>query len=140
MACIFCSIIAGDAPASLVHRDERVLAFMDTRPVTPGHLLVVPIVHATYLADLDASLGAAMFGVASSIAAGLRRAGLPCTGINLFYADGADAGQEVFHAHLHVIPRTANDGFRVEARAWREPPPDRSLLDAHATAIRQALR
>ena len=108
---------------------------MDIHPVTPGHLLVVPIAHATYLADLEASTGAALFGIASSLAEALRRSGLPCSGINLFYADGVEAGQEVFHAHLHVIPRTTNDGFRVEARAWREPPPQRLTLDAHAAAI-----
>jgi histidine triad (HIT) family protein len=138
--CVFCSIISGDAPASVVHRDGRVVAFMDIRPVTPGHLLVVPIRHATYLADLDDGLGAALFATARSIAAALRSSGLPCSGINLFYADGADAGQEVFHAHLHVIPRTVHDGFRVDARAWCQPPPQRSLLDAHAAAIREALR
>jgi histidine triad (HIT) family protein len=138
VTCVFCAIIAGDAPASIVHRDDRVLAFMDIRPVTPGHLLVVPIAHATYLADVEASTGAALFGVASSLAAALRRSGLPCNGVNLFYADGVEAGQEVFHAHLHVIPRTANDGFRVDASAWREPPPQRSTLDAHAVAIGDA--
>jgi histidine triad (HIT) family protein len=137
---VFCSIITGDAPASVVYRDDYVVAFMDIRPVTPGHLLVVPIVHATYLADLDANIGAALFGVATSVAAALRRSGLPCAGINLFYADGAVAGQEVFHSHLHVIPRTADDGFRVDARAWREPQPQRSALDAHAAAIRDALK
>ena len=136
MTCVFCSIIAGDAPASVVHRDDRILAFMDIRPVTQGHLLVVPIVHATYLADLEPGTGAAMFDVASTLAAALRRSELPCSGINLFYADGAEAGQEVFHAHLHVIPRTGNDGFRVDARAWRDPPPQRSALDEQAAAIR----
>jgi diadenosine tetraphosphate (Ap4A) HIT family hydrolase len=137
---VFCSIVAGDAPASIVRRDDRIVAFMDIHPVTPGHVLVVPTVHATCLADLDVSLGAALFGAASSIAAAIRQSGVPCSGINLLYADGADAGQEVFHAHLHVIPRTANDGFRIDVRAWREPPPDRSVLDVYAATIRDALK
>jgi histidine triad (HIT) family protein len=57
-------------------------------------------------------------------------------GINLFAADGEAAGQEVFHAHLHVIPRFPEDGFSVTAGAWRHPPPARAELDAIAAALR----
>lgn len=98
--CIFCRIIAGQAPASLVYRDDVVAAFMDIRPVNPGHLLVVPSAHATMLADLPKRDGQQMFAVAQQLAAAVRRSGVRCEGVNLFLADGEVAGQEVFHAHF----------------------------------------
>jgi histidine triad (HIT) family protein len=134
--CVFCDIVAGRGPASVVHSDETVLAFLDIRPLTAGHLLVIPRAHAGYLADLDPALGGHMFGVAQRMAAALRRSGLPCDGVNLFLADGAAAFQEVFHVHLHVIPRTAGDGFRIRAK-WRRPA--RAELDSVAAQVRDGL-
>ena len=109
--CGFCRIIAGEAAASFVFRDDRVVAFMDLRPVNVGHLLVIPVRHAVYLADLDDEDGAQMFRVAQQLAAALRGSGLKCEAVNLFLADGEQAGQEVPHVHLHVIPRFRGDGF-----------------------------
>ena len=112
---------------------------MTIEPVTAGHTIVVPNAHRAYLADLDAGTGGHLFVVAMRIAAALRASGLPCDGVNLFYADGAAAFQSVFHAHLHVFARTVGDGFTVAATAWDEPPPCRVGLDAEAEAIRAAL-
>jgi histidine triad (HIT) family protein len=108
---------------------------MDIRPVTPGHLLVIPRRHAPYLADLDEATGARMFVVAQRLAAALRASGLQCEGVNFFLADGEAAFQEVFHAHLHVFPRFAGDSFRISAGWWSVNPP-RAELDAHAATIR----
>jgi histidine triad (HIT) family protein len=66
--CIFCAIVAGIAPASIVYDDAELLAFMDIRPVTPGHLLIIPKPHAPFLADLDGATGARMFTVAMRLA------------------------------------------------------------------------
>jgi len=110
-ACIFCRIVAGEAEASLVYRDEAVTAFMDAHPVAEGHLLVVPNRHASGLIDLDENDAGRMIAAARRLAAALRRSGLPCEGVNLLLADGVAAGQTVFHCHLHVIPRTSRDGF-----------------------------
>lgn len=132
--CIFCQIVAGEAEASIVHDDGEILAFMDIRPVTPGHLLVIPRRHAAHLADLDEATGARMFVVAQRLAAALRASGLRCEGINLFLADGEAAFQEVFHTHLHVIPRFAGDTFRISAD-WSVTP-SRAELDAQAARIR----
>ena len=137
--CVFCDIVAGRAPASTVYRDERVIAFMDTGRVTPGHLMVVPLEHAAGLEDLDPDLGAHAFVVATRLAGAIRRSGLPCEGINLFLADGEAALQEVFHVHLHVIPRWVGDGFTIDSPAWSGPQPSREALDADAAAIRAAL-
>jgi diadenosine tetraphosphate (Ap4A) HIT family hydrolase len=109
--CVFCGIVAGGEPASFVYRDEHVCAFLDIRPVNRGHLLVIPNAHATYLADMASASGTAMFAVAHRLAARLYASGLPCDGVNLLLADGVAAGQEVFHVHLHVIPRVKGDGF-----------------------------
>jgi diadenosine tetraphosphate (Ap4A) HIT family hydrolase len=136
--CVFCEIVAGRALASVVHEDALSMAFLDTRPVTPGHLLVVPKRHASDLAALDAEVGAHLFRVALGTARALRAAELRCEGINLFLADDEAAGQEVFHVHLHVFPRFAGDGFRIEANGSSTP--SRAELDATAASIRDAYR
>jgi len=134
--CVFCDIVAGREPASVVYADETVLALLDIRPLNTGHLMVIPRAHAACLADLDPAVGGHMFAVAQRMAAALRRSGLPCDGVNLFLADGEAAFQEVFHVHLHVIPRTPGDGFRIRAK-WRLA--GRDELDAAAERVRQGI-
>jgi histidine triad (HIT) family protein len=134
--CLFCRLVAGEEEVSLVYEDERTVAFMDIQPVVPGHLLVVPRAHSTYLADLDPEDGAAVFRTGQRAAAALRESSLRCEGVNLFLADGEAAGQDVFHVHLHVIPRHAGDGFGLRL------PPDYSIrpraeLEEAAEAIRR---
>lgn len=137
--CIFCSIVAGAVPASFVHRDEAVCAFLDIRPVNQGHLLVVPNLHATGLADLSPATGARMFETAQRLAAAVRASGLTCEGVNLLLADGAVAGQEVFHVHLHVLPRFDGDGFGFRFPAGYGTVPPRADLDRVAEVIRSHL-
>jgi histidine triad (HIT) family protein len=141
--CIFCGIVAGEAPASFVHRDDQVSAFMDIQPATPGHLLVVPNAHIERVRDLPRPVGEQLFWIALQLARGLMRsrvgaAGGHPEGTNLFVADGEAAGQEVFHAHLHVVPRWTGDGFVVTAEAYDRPPPSRSELQAQAELVRSA--
>ena len=78
-----------------------------------------------------------MFRTGHRLARALRRSGLPCEGVNMFLADGEAAFQEVFHVHLHVFPRTADDGFTIDAR-WRRR--DRAELDASAEQVRLGIR
>jgi diadenosine tetraphosphate (Ap4A) HIT family hydrolase len=134
--CVFCAIVRGEAEASVVHEDDLVLAFMDHRPVTPGHLMVVPKAHAVGLEDLDERAGARIWQAAHRLGRALRRTSLRCEGINLFLADGRAAFQEVFHFHLHVFPRFAGDTFRIDAD-WRERARDE--LDDAAAAVRHGL-
>ncbi|WP_063023343.1 HIT family protein [Nocardia niwae] len=133
---IFADIVAGRAPSSKVYEDDDVLAFMDIRPMTPGHLLVVPKVAARSLAELDPVVGGKLFQVGQRLAAALRTSEVGCDGVNFFLADGVTAGQEVFHVHLHVIPRTAGDGFGLRGRPTS---PRREDLDYLAASIRGAL-
>ncbi len=137
--CIFCQMLAGRQPASVVYRDERCAAFLDIRPVNPGHLLVVPIRHASGLAELDEEDGAQIFRVGRRLAAALRRSGVRCEGVNLFLADGAEAGQEVYHVHLHVLPRYRGDGFGLRFGPGSRQSPPRAELDALAGQIIAAL-
>lgn len=134
--CPFCAMAAGASPASVAYEDDRVIAFMDTGPVNPGHLLVVPRRHAASLADLDEDTGAHLFRVTLRMAAAVRGSGVRCEGVNLFLADGEAAFQEVFHAHVHVFPRFRGDGFRVDAD-WSQRPA-RDELDRVAALIRRA--
>jgi diadenosine tetraphosphate (Ap4A) HIT family hydrolase len=133
---IFSDIVAGRAPASRVYEDHDVVAFMDIRPWTPGHLLVIPRTPARSLAELDPAVGGKLFQVGQRLAAALRASEVGCDGVNFFLADGITAGQEVFHVHLHVIPRTPGDGFglRGTPRSAR-----REDLDYLAGSIRAAL-
>jgi len=137
--CLFCALARREGEVSMVHEDERTVTFMDIQPVVPGHVLVVPRAHATYLADLDPEDGAQLFRAGQRAASALRRADLRCEGVNLFLADGEAAGQDVFHVHLHVIPRYPGDGFGLRL------PPDYSIrpraeLDETAEALRRAWR
>ena len=139
-ACIFCAIIAGEAPASVVYRDAVCCAFMDIQPVNPGHLLVVPLAHAVGLADLDAETGAQLMRVAQRLAGAVRAASeLRCEGVDLLLADGAAAGQEVFHVHLHVIPRYAGDGFGFHFGPDYDRRPARTELERVAALVRGRL-
>jgi histidine triad (HIT) family protein len=134
--CIFCQVLAGTVPASFVYRDDRVAAFMDIQPVNFGHVLVVPVRHAPYVGDLTAEEAAAIMRVAHRTVAALRHSTLRCEGINLLLGDGEAAMQEVFHAHLHVIPRFKGDGFglRFDQEYYTRRPP-REELDRQAAEL-----
>ncbi len=134
--CIFCSIIAGHQAASVVYEDAIVCAFLDINPVNPGHVLVVPKTHLPCVADMDEVVGGHLFKVSMRLDRTLRRSGLRCDGVNLFLADGVEAGQEVPHVHIHVIPRFEGDVFRIEAD-WSARP-SRPELDHYAEQLRHA--
>jgi histidine triad (HIT) family protein len=138
-ACIFCKIINKESPASVVYEDEAFLAFMDIRPVNPGHLLVIPKKHVASLAEMNADECGRLFAAAHKLAAAVRESGVRCEGVNLHLADGAAAGQEVFHVHAHVFPRFAADGFGFRFGRGYAHPPERRLLNEHAEGIRAAL-
>jgi histidine triad (HIT) family protein len=134
--CIFCGILSGELPSSMVYQDDVCTAFMDIQPVNPGHVLVIPNRHAAFLADLDEDTGAHMFRIAQRLAQALRDSGVQCEGVNLFLADGEAAMQEIFHVHLHVFPRYAGDGFSLTFSPAYFDRPDRSELDEVAEKIR----
>jgi len=138
--CVFCKILSGELEVSMVYQDDRCSAFMDIQPVNPGHTLVVPNRHASNLAELDEEEGAQLFRVAQPIAAALRKSGVKCEGVNFFLADGEAAGQEVFHVHLHILPRYVGDGFGLRFGPHYANKPGRQELNETADRIRNALQ
>lgn len=133
--CPFCAIVAGEASASVVHETPDALAFLDVNPANPGHTLVVPREHADGLADLPLDVGRDLFAVGQRVAAALRETVDP-GGINLLLADGEAAGQEVFHVHLHVVPRYVDDDVVF---GWSPQATTREELDAVAAELRGRL-
>ncbi len=136
---IFSQILAGEAEVSWIAREHGVAAFMDLHPVNPGHALVVPERPAVGLADLDPEDGRQMFAMAQRVAAAIRASDIPCDGINLILADGEHAGQEVFHVHLHVIPRVEGDAFGFQHAPDYPRAERRNVLDEQAVEITNKL-
>ncbi|UCZ54324.1 HIT family protein [Bacillus shivajii] len=109
--CIFCKIINGDIPSSKVYEDDHVLAFLDLSQVTKGHTLVIPKKHEENIYELSEDTAKQLFAVVPKIANAIKEAYEPL-GMNVLNNNGKDAGQSVFHYHLHLIPRYGKgDGF-----------------------------
>jgi histidine triad (HIT) family protein len=123
----------------MVYQDEVCAAFMDIQPVNAGYVLVIPRRHARHLIDLDEQIGGHLFQIAQRLAGAVRESGVRCDGVNVFLADGEAAGQDVFHVHLHVIPRYEGDGFGFKFNPDYFVRPSRSELDDIAASIEGAL-
>ena len=107
--CIFCQIVAGEIPSSVIYEDDDVLAFMDIGPIIKGHALVIPKLHFDSIMETPDAVVAKLHVVAKRIALAQMNA-LGADGVNVMQNNGAAAGQEVPHLHVHVIPRYSNDG------------------------------
>jgi histidine triad (HIT) family protein len=119
--------------------DTDVVAFLDIQPVNAGHLLVVPRDHFESLEDIPPALAMHLFEVAMQLAPVVKQVA-GADGLNLVVNSGAAAGQDVFHYHVHVIPRRADDGFDIPLPFAGSAMPDRTVLDANAARIISALR
>ena len=137
--CIFCDIVNGKAPSSMIYQDKKCSVFMDIQPVNEGHILIIPNKHATYLDDLDPDIGAHIFYIGQKMASAIRKSDIRCEGINFFIADGVEAGQEVFHVHLHVIPRFEGDGFGLKYGKTNFIKRTRLELDKTASKIKNLI-
>lgn len=137
--CIFCQIIAGESPVSKIYEDDTLLAFMDIQPVNKGHVLIIPKQHEELITSLDDQTISRMMVLANKINKAIRRSAVRCEGINLLLADGEAAGQDVFHAHLHLIPRFSNDGFGFVFPEGYSNRPPREELDRVAQHIQELL-
>ena len=133
--CVFCKIIDGQIPSTKVHEDGLTLAFMDIGEVNPGHVLVTVKPHVENIFGLDDGLAAAVFQTAARVARAVQKAFEP-EGVTLYQANGAAAGQTVYHFHLHLVPRYDNDGMQL---AWPAKNPPRMQLEANAARLRAAL-
>lgn len=131
---VFAKILRGELPAAKIHEDERTLAFMDIMPRAPGHCLVIPKAPARNLLDCDEADLAACVAVAKKLSAAVMAA-FGVGGVTLLQASEAAAGQEVFHLHFHVIPRTEGVKLRPPATEMEKP----EVLTANAEKIRAAM-
>ncbi|MEA2192843.1 MAG: histidine triad family protein [Solirubrobacteraceae bacterium] len=130
--CIFCKIVAGELPATIVDSDERTISFMDIRPASRGHALVIPRAHAADVHAIDAQDLSAVAAAAKRLAAKARD-NLGAEGVNLLNSSGAVAWQTVFHFHMHVIPRYTGDPLRLP---WVPAPGDMDAIEAAGAELK----
>lgn len=110
MDCLFCKIVKGEIPCYKIYEDEQVLAFLDIKPATKGHCLIIPKEHAESIFDISEGSLQNVIKAAKKISKKIRDT-LQAGGIRLSQSNGKAAGQEVMHFHLHIIPRYENDGL-----------------------------
>ncbi len=108
--CLFCKIISGEIPCTKVYEDATVLAFLDIHPVNIGHTLIVPKAHHINLYDTPDVTLAQMMSASKKLSIAIKNA-LNTDGINIEMNNDSVAGQIIFHAHMHIVPRFLGDGF-----------------------------
>src|SRR5262245_13940469 len=135
--CIFCAIVAGQAPASRVAEDEHAVAFLDIFPVCDGHTLVIPKDHAENIFEMRDGPIQATAALARRVAHAIR-AELAPDGLAVFQANGAAAGQTVWHYHVHLIPRRTGDPLALHGRARAEDARLRDLAAKLAARVGRA--
>ena len=129
--CVFCSILGDELPAHFAYQDELVVAFMSLEQPTPYKVLVVPREHVETVFDLTDNLAAAIFQATAKVARAVRAAS-SCDGLNLVQSNGTVGRQDVFHFHLHVVPRFQDDKFVLDRD---NTPTPADLLERYAMEI-----
>ncbi|MHC1712971.1 MAG: HIT family protein [Solidesulfovibrio sp.] len=133
--CIFCKIVKGEIPCAKLFETDEILAFLDIAPVAVGHALIIPKAHHPTLFDLPEALGRSLLAAQKRLGQAIMAA-TGATGLNVQMNNFESAGQVVFHAHLHLIPRRADDGLAL----WPQTPyADNVAMSAMADAVRRAL-
>lgn len=134
-SCIFCKIVKNETAASAVYEDAEVLAFMDIKPVSQGHTLVIPKMHYVDIFDTPEELLASTHKISKKIAIAVKKA-VNADGISIIQQNGRAAGQDIFHLHVHVIPRAEG----VSIHHFKElKTVDRETLNLIADKIKQIL-
>ena len=125
--CIFCKILRNEIPSSTVYEDDKFRAIMDISPVAKGHVILLAKEHAANLLEADDELLAAALPAAKKVATAVKKT-VGCDGINILQNNGEEAGQTIFHLHIHVIPRNKEDGVKL-------PPPMATYADGEAADL-----
>lgn len=134
--CLFCKISRGEIPSAKVYEDDEMIAFLDIKPVNPGHLLLVPKAHYTSLLETPTDLLARLMSMVPALAKATLQA-TQAEGFNVLINTGPVSGQIVFHTHIHIIPRKQDDGYEH----WHGQPYDNPQeADRIANAVRAALQ
>jgi len=137
--CTFCDLIHGAGEVSTCYEDGDAVAFMDIQPVNAGHVLVVPRRHYERFEEVPPELAMHLFRVATKLVPAVKMVA-NAEGMNIVVNSGKAAGQDEPHYHVHIIPRSADDGFDIPLPFAGSEMPDRTLLDATAVRIMTALR
>lgn len=130
-SCIFCKIINGDIPSATIYEDENVKVILDIAPAAKGHAILLVKKHVANIFELEAELAAKIFAVVPKVAAAIK-AELGCDGMNILQNNGVEAGQTVFHLHIHFIPRWKDDSVNIK---WTPL----SYGDGEAAALAKAI-
>lgn len=134
--CIFCRIVSGEIPSSKVYEDDEVLAFLDISQATKGHTLVIPKQHVRNVLEMDEDAASTVFSRVPKIARALKKA-TGASGMNIIANNEEIAGQTVFHAHIHLVPRYGdNDGLAI---SYTEHEPDFEVLAKLAETIQKEM-
>lgn len=129
--CLFCKIVRGEIPAERMYEDGETVAFLDIRPNNPGHTLVIPKEHAANIYEISEGSLCAVMRAAKRLAVAVKQ-GVSADGVNIAMNNDSAAGQVIFHAHVHVIPRFANDGYAH----W----PQRAYAEGEAAEVAAKIR
>jgi histidine triad (HIT) family protein len=111
-SCVFCKIVNKQAPASLVYEDDIVIAFLDIRPLSEGHTLVIPKAHYVDIFDIAQKELEAIYDAVKKLAVAIKEA-TKADGISIIQQNGKAAGQDIFHLHVHVVPRV--EGVKLQS-------------------------
>lgn len=125
--CIFCKILRNEILSSTVYEDDKFRAIMDIGPISKGHVILLAKEHTANLLEADDTLLAAALPAAKKVAKAVKKT-VGCDGINILQNNGEEAGQTVFHLHIHVIPRNKEDGVKL-------PPPMVKYADGEAAEL-----
>ena len=109
--CLFCKIIKGEIPTNKIYEDDKVFAFLDVKPVNPGHTLVIPKKHVANIEEIEEEDLKALIVAVKKIGLRLKEK-LPCPAYNIIQNNGPVAGQEIMHLHFHIVPRFEGDGLK----------------------------
>ena len=135
--CIFCKIVKGDIPSIKIYEDEHVFAFMDINPVSEGHALVIPKMHAENLWEIPVAKLSAVHAASKKIVYAMTRA-MGSISVAAVQLNGRGVNQVVMHYHLHLIPR-ASDGEALKLTTWEMIPGDLEAINRTGTAIATAI-
>jgi histidine triad (HIT) family protein len=134
--CLFCKIAAGEIPAEKIYEDSGAIAFLDINPINPGHTLIIPKEHYRNIFEMPDETLSQIAPLVKKISEALKES-LDADGINIGMNNEPAAGQEVFHAHIHIMPRYENDGYKM----WHgKPYKDKDEIKVVASKIESSLK
>ena len=133
--CIFCKIAGGEIPSSTVYEDEDFRVILDLGPASKGHALILPKQHYKDLCELDEAIAAQVMPLAAKIGKAMKKS-LGCAGFNVVQNNGTEAGQTVFHFHVHIIPRYEGGPSMVTWDPGKAEPEELAKISA---TIREAI-